>query len=189
MQNFIQFQAWAETNVNFLYRVRAPFASTLVISSTIVAKTFKPCILFLLSILTQDAHWPTDLDLYFIHINGVPTALSAPPPPQQVWHHLRRNSCFFYLMSSSVGNTIQTPLFYILFSSCNVDMFKNKSQLTFFAVFVSVLLKLRSVTALQFNAFCIFLHEHRILVFIFYIVSCSKWVNLPVWLLVVEPYN
>ena len=24
MQNFIQFQAWAETNVNFLYRVRAP---------------------------------------------------------------------------------------------------------------------------------------------------------------------
>ena len=25
MQNFIQFQMWAETNVNFLYRVRAPF--------------------------------------------------------------------------------------------------------------------------------------------------------------------
>ena len=27
MQNFIQFQEWAETNVNFLYRVRAPFPS------------------------------------------------------------------------------------------------------------------------------------------------------------------
>ena len=29
MQNFIQFQAWAETNVNFLYRVRAPFNESL----------------------------------------------------------------------------------------------------------------------------------------------------------------
>ena len=37
---------------------------------------------------------------------------------------------FFYLMSSSSGYTIQTYLFYFLFSSCRsiVDMFENKSK-------------------------------------------------------------
>ena len=52
------------------------FASTLAISSTIVIRTFKPCIVFLLDILTQQAPWSSDLDLYFICIDGVPTALS-----------------------------------------------------------------------------------------------------------------
>ena len=42
------------------------FASTLAISSThIVARTFKPCKVFFLYILTQHAPWPIDLDLYF----------------------------------------------------------------------------------------------------------------------------
>ena len=31
MQNFIQFQAWAKINVNFLYRVRAPFKTVVLL--------------------------------------------------------------------------------------------------------------------------------------------------------------
>ena len=60
---------------------------------------------------------------------------------------------FVYLKSSSVGYTIQTHSFYILFPSCIVDLFENISKLTFlFRCFISVLL--RSIAALQFHAFC-----------------------------------
>ena len=41
------------------------FTSTLAISSTIDARTVKPCIMFLLDLPIHHAPWPGDLDLYF----------------------------------------------------------------------------------------------------------------------------
>ena len=56
-----------------------PSFRTLVISTTIVGGTVKPFIVFLLDILSQHAPQPSDIDLYFICINGVPTALLPLP--------------------------------------------------------------------------------------------------------------
>ena len=67
----------------------------------------------------------------------------------------------FYLMSSSAGYNIQTLLFYIVFPSCIVDMFENKSKS------VNILICTPNPCILQL------FHEHKIQVFIdlvFYIV-------------------